>query len=343
MINNKVSIIVPIYNVEKYIEKCLKSLISQTYKNIEILAIIDGSMDNSKNIVEKYIKLDNRIKCIDKENGGYGSVLELAISIIETEYFLICDPDDWLKNNAVEELIKATKVSDNIDIVIGDKINVFSNNSEQYCSSSQKDYEVIPNVLLEGDDLSKIAFLEVSPHSKLYRTSCVKNLKFPYHVNYTDFLLYIYAIINANKAIYINKALSYYLIDREGNSATDKSYRSLKSQLIVYNEIMKYVKKTNKIDLYYRMYIQFRYPLLNIASKIDRNDYNKIKKDLIKAFLDIDYKSEIKFKIKFNNKLKQIFNKIVYSGLCSKIFRNLTIKVIIYLNKFRNYRSSGRR
>ena len=94
MERSKVTIIVPIYNVEKYVSKCLDSLINQTMDEIEVFAIIDGSPDNSIDIVKKYASMDSRIKCFDKENGGYGSVLEYALDKIETEYFLICDPDD---------------------------------------------------------------------------------------------------------------------------------------------------------------------------------------------------------------------------------------------------------
>ena len=101
---SKVTIVVPIYNVEKYVAKCLDSLIKQTFKDIEIWAISDGSPDNSVNIVKRYAAKDDRVKCIEKENGGYGSVLEYAIKNIKTDYFLICDPDDWISDEAIETL-----------------------------------------------------------------------------------------------------------------------------------------------------------------------------------------------------------------------------------------------
>ena len=89
MKENDITVIVPTYNVEKYIGKCLKSLLNQTYKNFEIWAVDDGSPDNSKEIIQKYQKVDNRIKYIYKKNGGYGSVLEYCIKKINTKYFLI--------------------------------------------------------------------------------------------------------------------------------------------------------------------------------------------------------------------------------------------------------------
>ena len=134
----KVSIIVPIYNVEEYLRKCLDSLVSQTFKDIEIWAISDGSPDNSVSIMKEYAKKDSRVKCIEKENGGYGSVLEYAIKNITTPYFLICDPDDWLKEDAIEVLYKKA-TTDNLDIVVGSKYLVYNDNSEEVYDNSKFD------------------------------------------------------------------------------------------------------------------------------------------------------------------------------------------------------------
>lgn len=100
-----VTVLVPMYNVEKYVSKCLDSLISQTYKDIEIWAVNDGSPDNSRNIVLDYAAKDSRVKLIDKENGGYGSVLQMGIKKIKSPYFLVCDPDDWLEPTAIGKIV----------------------------------------------------------------------------------------------------------------------------------------------------------------------------------------------------------------------------------------------
>ena len=85
---SKVSIIVPIYNVEKYVSKCLDSLLRQSFSDIEVIAVSDGSPDNSKDIVLDYCGKDSRVKFVEKENGGYGSVLEKAIEHINSDYFI---------------------------------------------------------------------------------------------------------------------------------------------------------------------------------------------------------------------------------------------------------------
>ena len=126
--NERISVIVPIYNVEKYLTK-----INQSYKNIEILAINDGSPDNSQKIINGYIKKDYRIKSIVKENGGYGSVLELAIKNINSKYFLICDPDNFLEENAIERLYSEAQRTD-VDIVYGKFYHICSNRKKEEIS-----------------------------------------------------------------------------------------------------------------------------------------------------------------------------------------------------------------
>ena len=120
-----ITVIVPIYNVEKYINKCMVSLLRQSYKNFEVWAIDDGSPDNSKDIVNRYVEKDSRFKLFFKKNGGYGSVLEYGIQNIETKYFIVCDTDDWLEDTELEELHDLAE-KEQLDITIGDKYNIYT-------------------------------------------------------------------------------------------------------------------------------------------------------------------------------------------------------------------------
>ncbi len=277
----KVSIIVPIYNVEKYLSKCLDSLINQTFKDIEIWAISDGSPDNSVSIIKEYAKKDSRVKCIEKENGGYGSVLEYAIQNITTEYFLICDPDDWLAENAIETLYNLA-INDDLDLVVGSKYLVYNDDNEEVYDKSMEPFcQVIPNKVYV-DNIGEFAFLHVSPHSKLYKTSVAKDISFPKKVSFTDLLLYILALTNVKKALYTDQALSYYLVDRPGNSMTDVKPRIFDYHITVFNSIVTQLnQKKNTSDLLYtRMYYQFRSicRLYKNVSDVDikRQYYNKI-------------------------------------------------------------------
>ena len=106
---SKISIIVPVYNTEKYLSKCLNSLIKQTYKDIEIIVVNDGSKDKSLEIAKKFAKQDNRIKVFNKENGGLSSARNFGIEKASGEYIGFVDSDDYIKENMFEILYNMIK------------------------------------------------------------------------------------------------------------------------------------------------------------------------------------------------------------------------------------------
>lgn len=322
---SKVSIIVPIYNVEKYVEKCLKSLTSQTFKDIEIFAISDGSPDNSGKIVKRLAKKDKRIKYFEKENGGYGSVLEYAIEKIDSKYFMVCDPDDWIEENAVEVLVK-TLEKNKVDLVVGCKYLVYNDNEEKvYTDSDIHSVSVGTEFNKVYDDLTSFYYLDPSPHSKLYKTSLCKGIKLPHKVSFTDLLLYVYALEKAKKAIYINDALSYYLIDRPGNSMSTFKDKMFYDHFVIMRELLSYAKICNDQKLYARTYIQFRYALSELkengqdSARIKYiNEYWYIFKELIKnddALFEHYPKNGILSKLKCRVLLSGVFQKLFIKNL----------------------------
>ena len=108
----KVSIVMPTYNVEKYFRQCIESVINQTLKEIEIIPVDDGSPDNCGKIMDEYAEKDKRIKPIHKENGGYGSAVNLGIEKATGEYIAILETDDWVEPNAYELLYNEAKRND---------------------------------------------------------------------------------------------------------------------------------------------------------------------------------------------------------------------------------------
>lgn len=100
------TIIVPVYKVEKYLRRCLDSLVNQTYKNLEIILVDDGSPDNSGAICDEYVQKDSRISVIHKENGGLSSARNAGLEICNGVYVLFVDSDDWVENNYVEAMLE---------------------------------------------------------------------------------------------------------------------------------------------------------------------------------------------------------------------------------------------
>ncbi|WP_276804363.1 glycosyltransferase family 2 protein [Lactobacillus hominis] len=258
---NKITIIVPMYNVENYVIKCLSSLVKQSFKDFRILAINDGSTDHTSEYAQEFAKMDNRISIIDKKNGGYGSVLEMAINSITSEYFLICDPDDWLHPKCLETLYNAAFKND-VDIVVGDRYDVYTDNEEPTVRKvrSDKIKEILPHkVYSSPSKIQLFSFFEVSPHAKLYKSSLLKNIKFPTDVSYSDFFLYMVGLANAKKAEYINVPLAYYLRDRPGNTATDIRKSIINDYVKVWKYTFNEINKVSEHDiLMYRLYTQQR-------------------------------------------------------------------------------------
>ena len=260
-----VSIIVPIYNVEKYLRTCFESLINQTYDDYIIYAVNDGSPDNSHAIMEEYgIKYPNKFVNIYKENGGYGSVLEYAIKNIESPYFLICDPDDYISNDTLEILVNLQKKNES-DLTIGAKTLIYSDDSaSNYDISYNSEYVKLVNekcYVHSEQDYEKLFFIDPSPHSKLYKTSMFKDITFPKKVGYTDNLLFYMGLIRSNKVVYTDKPLSYYLIDRAGNTMTDFNPKVIDAHVKVFETIINNAEKEKSTPdiFYYRMFESYKF------------------------------------------------------------------------------------
>ena len=320
----KVSIIVPIYNVEKYVIKCIDSLLQQTYKNIEILAISDGSKDDSIRILREKYSNEEKLKIIEKDNGGFGSVLEFAISIIESKYFLICDPDDWLENKAVDRLVGVAE-KDNLDLVVGDKYLVYMDKSESdkkiKKSCSEVYFKINSKTIYEGAEIGKFAFLDVSPHAKLFRTNLVKNIKFPKKVSYTDFLLYLCALSNSKRVEYIEEPLANYLIDRPGNTATDVSPKIINYYVNVWKSTYEEINhKSVTINyIYYRLFLQMK-SILKMYGKCKERNYAHEKEINEIYFIICQNKSEIRNVLNTQKRKKRIINKMLMN---EKVFKSV--------------------
>lgn len=327
----KVTVIVPIYNVERYVSKCLDSLVTQTFKDIEIFAVDDGSPDNSKDIVKKYAEKDSRVKYIFKKNGGYGSVLEYSIKNINTPYFIICDPDDWLARDAIEKLYTFADKNE-LDVLVGDKYNVYIENSKtEYIASPPNYMTVIPkHVYTTTKEVQKFAFLAVSPHAKLYRTNLVQNINFPKKVSYTDFLLYMTSLARAKRVAYYNEGLAYYLTNRPGNTLTDHKPSIITAYIKVWNAALKEIIKASQYEnvdyLLNRMYVQARLIMSEYAVVSDNLFKDKYIDDIYALIAQLGkYKKQI-IRVYSGSQKGKIFALLLFDKITSKKFVRIFIK-----------------
>lgn len=111
-----VSVIIPVYNVEKFLNRCVDSILSQTYKNIEIILVDDGALDSSPQICDEYAHKDTRVNVVHKQNGGLASARNAGLKVAKGDYILFVDSDDWIKGNTVEELLNIA-IKNEVDFV----------------------------------------------------------------------------------------------------------------------------------------------------------------------------------------------------------------------------------
>lgn len=208
--NEMISIIVPVYNKEQYIKKCLDSLINQTYENIEIIIINDGSTDDSEKIIKEYD--DKRIKYYKNKNQGIGKTRNYGIEKSQGNYIMFVDIDDYIDKNACEILLKKAKTNNN-DIVITNYYNVekdkiTKNNIEKITKHSINE---------EKDILLKV---NLAPWNKIYKKELIisNNIKFEENLKYEDAVFVIEALIKANNIGQIDDYLYYYVIHEESET-----------------------------------------------------------------------------------------------------------------------------
>lgn len=133
-----VTLIIPAYNIERYLDDCIKSVIVQTYKNLQILIVNDGSTDNTRNIIEKYAKIDSRVTLLDKPNGGLSDARNYGMKHIEGDYFLFLDGDDVIDNKTVEILVKMIEDTESNIAICGYEKFVSNYTIDNYDSNLNK-------------------------------------------------------------------------------------------------------------------------------------------------------------------------------------------------------------
>ena len=205
----KVSIIVPIYNVEQYLAKCIESLIHQTYENIEVLLVNDGSKDNSEKIMQEYAEKDQRIVCLNKVNGGLSDARNYGLKYATGQYCLFIDSDDWLAEHAVEACVNKVNQT-GAEVVAFDMIYVYPDR-ETFATGG--DFDV-----LSFEENPEVVLINNSACNKMFKTALFENIEFPKGLWYEDLATIPIVLSKASSVAKVNDGLYYYL-QRESSIA----------------------------------------------------------------------------------------------------------------------------
>ena len=281
-----VDIIIPMYNAENFIGKCLDSVLSQTYNNIRILVINDGSKDNSLSIVQKYMLSDNRIECIDQSNKGIGATRNIALNNLKGDYFYFLDSDDYISSDSIQLLIKSA-IEHKADIVTGELecgngLHLTENISQSKITTMDKqsffDEYVFKNKLY------------YSVAGKIYRSDILSQIRFDDSISFGEDLLFNISLYTKDLTIAIERNALYYYVDNDDSVTRVKKPDRCFHQFKVCEGFYSYLNEIGRFEEYKFIYTELLWMCIisGIAlSKKEGGDFS-----MIESFLEYIYSSD---------------------------------------------------
>lgn len=244
----KISVIIPVYNEEDYLNECLDSIVNQSLEDIEIICVDDGSTDNSLNILKSY-ESDNRIKIIPKENSGLGASRNVALDIAQGEYIVFMDSDDYLNLNALEALYDLAE-SKSLDCIIY-KIANFNNRTRKEFHTDYFDMrflrDLVGDKVFDWSHVKDCLFqISVTSPSKLFKRQTIENIRFPEGLLFEDTLFFIKVLFNAQRMYFLDEYLYYRRI--HSDSITNSYYAEFSDCITIYDMIYDYLKEIERYD-----------------------------------------------------------------------------------------------
>ncbi|MGN1123079.1 MAG: glycosyltransferase family 2 protein [Eubacterium sp.] len=305
MNNPLISIIVPVYNVEKYLDRCLNSIVNQTYQNLEIILVDDGSPDNCPQMCDEWAKKDSRINVIHKSNEGVFCARNIGIENSNGEYISFVDSDDWLEKDALEYLLNLA--DDKYLIASVNSASVFEN--EAFNTASATD-EIIEH--LDFDDAVKgfangICYL----WGKLFHKSLFEDLpKLPKGLIVSEDAMTVFLLLKKANAMVRSNQQKYFYFRHSGSimqgCITDKM---INDSMLAYKTMLSFLEPNTKV-YDYQLYNQIKsdFFLINsvIRNKTCKNFYENLKNDIISCYSKINDESVISKKHKISIQLIKI-------------------------------------
>lgn len=306
---NMLSVIVPVYKTEQFLRKCLDSIVNQTYKNLQIILVDDGSPDNCGVICDEYAEIDNRVYVIHKNNGGVSSARNVGIEHAKGDYIAFMDSDDWLEENMYEEMLAYAK-TENADVVCcnyqyRELKNQDTQQTFQFYGSDACLKMLKSNCLFDG--------ISVVPFDKIFRRETIGRIRFCEQCSYAEDILFVTEVLCKSTCVLkVDKTL-YHYVQVEG-SAMNSDYRIQRSsEIIALEKCIKIAKKYGLDDLKKVFVSKYFSAALHHWEECDlRKEQNefKIKMDEIKRqivghyrtyHVDLTIREKVKFAVFVGN------------------------------------------
>ncbi|MBE7702734.1 MAG: glycosyltransferase [Cyanobacteria bacterium SIG28] len=295
----KISVIVPIYNVEKYLRECLESILNQTFSDFEIICVNDGSTDSSSEILDEYSQKDARVKVLNKENSGYGDSMNKGLEKATGKYIAIVESDDFIKNTMFEDLLNLAEKHD-ADVVKSDYFYYLTAKKQL-----RKAGKILKNCVINIKDYTKLLKIPPSIWSAIYKREFLNknNIRFlpTAGASYQDTSFAFKTLSLAETLVLTKKAYLHYRIDNENSSVHSKS--KVFAICEEYNEITQFLENNPKVKDFantIKLIKEYNAYMWNL---------NRIDEEFLDAFIEV-FSATFK-KYHDNNEIKKgFYNKI---------------------------------
>lgn len=311
-----VSIIVPIYKVEPYLRRCLDSIVNQTYTNLEIILVDDGSPDDCPQICDEYVAKDERIVVIHKENGGLSDARNAGLDICKGEYISFVDSDDWVDEKYVEVLLDLA-VKENADISICEikKTNQF----EQFSLADKISFETYTPIDAINRMFSKTEASFIAAWGKLFKAHIFKSLRFPVSKIHEDEYINYKWYYKAKKIIYANIPLYFYFFRLDSITGSKRPYNYEE----IFNLQHRFFQEKKEKSILNNLNIRYGWLLLYLYNKEYQSPNNKLLKNQIKQHRK--RKISLKLMLNTSNSILWIF---IYFPIFYIFLKRLQSKIL---------------
>ncbi|MGL5969310.1 MAG: glycosyltransferase family 2 protein [Kluyvera sp.] len=325
-----ISIIVPVYNVEQYLSRCLESLLSQTYKNIEIILVNDGSTDSSGILCDEYAGRDTRIRVVHKQNGGLSSARNTGISIAKGKYIGFVDSDDWITDDAYEYLYNLL-IKFDADLSIAGFVRCSSESECEIIDSKRGDFNV--NLYSQSEYMKKFMkidsqTIEYYAWNKLYKKTLLQEQQYPVGLTAEDVVGTFRYLLRANKIVQSDKVTNFYYINPNSITA-DFNIKKAKDLISIWDIVVAESQSSTLFKpwaILNRARIDFTI-LFHIALS---NDYNNLIKEQV--FIN-DLLSGLKKNKRFLLDSNMPYNRKLFMLIFVANYKTAS-KIINMINKF---------
>ena len=249
-----VSVIVPVYNVEEYLGRCVDSILAQTYSNLEVILVDDGAKDSSGTICDAYAEKDPRVRVIHKENGGLSSARNAGIDVATGEYLEFVDSDDWLEPDAVESMLELA-LTHQVELVLGGRWDVSAQTGNKKKGLCPKTQEVI-----SGTEMVRRIFrwdnCDSSACDKLFARRLFRDVRFPVGVVCEDVPVMYKIVLDAGRVALLDKPV-YNYYHRSGSitytTVSEKNFYFSEHTAVIYPYILKHYPQLKQEARYLRV------------------------------------------------------------------------------------------